>query len=68
MIYLMSWKQAKPAKMTEKEPEMVPFSFMVVVGFEIELYFAAKCINLVENKADYVARHYKFSSYSNVYA
>lgn len=44
--------------MTEKEPEMVPFSFMVVVGFEIELYFAAKCINWVENKADYVARHH----------
>jgi hypothetical protein len=27
MIYLMSWKQAKPAKTTEKEPEMVPFFF-----------------------------------------
>ena len=54
--------------MTEKEPEMVPFSFMEVVSFEIELYFAAKCINLVENKADYVARHYKFSSCLNVCA
>ena len=37
---------------------MVPFSFMEVVGFEIEAYFAAKCINLVENKTDYVARHH----------
>ena len=27
MIYLMSWQLEKPAKMTEKEPEMVPFFF-----------------------------------------